>query len=45
MTINMLAVELEINKRNAEKNIKILKDADLIERIGARKNGHWAVKD
>jgi predicted HTH transcriptional regulator len=45
MTIDILATELKINKRNAEKNIKMLKDMGLIERVGARKNGYWVVKD
>jgi len=44
ITTDTLATELGINKRNAEKNIKVLKDTGLLIRVGARKNGHWEVK-
>ncbi|MCL2493305.1 MAG: Fic family protein [Clostridiales bacterium] len=43
ITADTLAAELGINKRNAEKNIKVLKDAGLLVRVGARKNGYWKV--
>ncbi len=39
----MLAARLGINRRNTEKNIKALKDAGLIARVGARRNGYWQV--
>jgi biotin operon repressor len=39
-----LAVALGINKRNTEKNVKALRDAGRIVRLGARRNGRWEVK-
>ena len=45
ITADMLAAELSINKRNAEKNIKVLKDAGLLVRVGARRSGHWIIKN
>ena len=44
ITMEALAVELGINKRNTEKNVKALKDAGLVARVGARRNGYWEVK-
>jgi predicted HTH transcriptional regulator len=44
ITIEMLSNELGINKRNVEKNIKALKEAKLLVREGARRNGHWKVR-
>jgi ATP-dependent DNA helicase RecG len=44
ITARLLGRELGINERNVRNNIKALKDAGLIERIGANKNGYWAVK-
>jgi hypothetical protein len=38
-----LVVELGINKRNTEKNVKTLKDSREIVRQGARRNGHGEV--
>jgi len=39
-----IALEIGIASRNVEVNIKILKQAGLIERIGSAKGGHWVVK-
>ena len=44
ITTDTLATELGINKRNAEKNITMLKVAGLLVRIGARKNGYWELR-
>ena len=44
ITAMMLEKELGITERNVRNNIKALKKAGLIERIGADKNGHWAIK-
>jgi Fic family protein len=44
ITMEALALELGINKRNTEKNVKALKDAGRIVRVGARRNGHWEVR-
>ena len=38
-----IAAEIGIALRNVEVNIKILKLAGLIKRIGAAKGGHWVV--
>ena len=43
ITIEMLATQLGINRRNTEKNIKTLRDLELVARAGARKNGYWKV--
>ena len=43
-TIKDLSESLEINHSTVERNIKKLRDNGIIERIGARKDGHWVVK-
>jgi predicted HTH transcriptional regulator len=43
ITMEALAAELGINKRNTEKNVKALRDAGRIVRLGARRNGRWEV--
>lgn len=43
-TIKNLSESLEINHSTVERNIKKLKDNGIIQRIGARKDGHWIVK-
>ena len=44
MTVKAISAELEINERNVKKNIKVLKDAGYIERVGSDRSGHWIVK-
>ena len=44
MTVKAISTELEINERNVKKNIKVLKDAGYIERVGSDRSGHWIVK-
>jgi predicted HTH transcriptional regulator len=39
-----IGVELGITTRGAEKVIRALKNAGLIERVGAAKGGHWIIK-
>jgi ATP-dependent DNA helicase RecG len=39
-----IGVELGITTRGVEKVIRTLKEAGLIERVGAAKGGHWVVK-
>ena len=39
-----IAAEIGIASRNVEANIKSLKKAGLIERVGSAKGGHWVVK-
>jgi len=41
ITIKTISAKLEINERNVKNNIKLLKDAGIVERIGANKNGKW----
>ena len=38
-----IASEIGIAPRNIEANIKILKNAKMIKRVGAPKNGYWVV--
>jgi ATP-dependent DNA helicase RecG len=44
MTAREMATELGINERNTKKNIKVLRNAGLLARIGAARGGHWEVK-
>jgi len=44
ITVKALAEEVGIAERNVKSNISVLKNAGLVERVGAAKNGHWAVK-
>jgi len=44
MTAKKISLELGINERNVKKNIKALKDAGLVKRVGAAKGGYWVVK-
>ena len=39
-----IAAEIGITVRGVEKNIKALKEAGLVERVGAAKGGYWVVK-
>ena len=43
-TIKDLSESLEVNHSTVERNIKKLRDNGIIERVGARKDGHWVVK-
>jgi ATP-dependent DNA helicase RecG len=44
VTAEMLSAEIGITVRNIKANIKNLKEAGLIDRVGADKNGDWVVK-
>jgi len=44
ITTKKIAESLEINIKNAESNIRSLKNAGIIEREGTRKNGYWIIK-
>ena len=44
ITVKAISGELGINERNVKNNIKSLRDAGVIERTGANKNGRWIVK-
>ena len=39
-----MAKYAEVEPRTIERNIKALKEKDVIDRVGADKNGHWKVK-
>lgn len=43
LSIHELSKKLGISERTVKNHQKLLKDADLIERIGADKNGYWKV--
>jgi ATP-dependent DNA helicase RecG len=43
VTAEMLSAEIGITVRNIKANIKKLKEAGLIDRVGADKNGDWVV--
>jgi len=44
ITVKAISGVLGINERNVKSNIKSLKNAGIIERTGANKNGQWSVK-
>jgi predicted HTH transcriptional regulator len=44
ITTKTIAATLGINERNVKKNVKALKEADIIERVGSDKSGRWLVK-
>jgi ATP-dependent DNA helicase RecG len=43
MTAKVISAELGINERNVKKNIRVLKEAGYIERVGSDKSGHWII--
>lgn len=43
ITQKEISVELNTTKRTIERNMMILKEMNLIERIGSRKSGYWKV--
>lgn len=44
ITIGEMAEYAGVETRTIERNIKILKEKEIINRVGADKNGHWIVK-
>lgn len=44
VTMGQLAKKIGLSESGIKKNIRILKDLGIIERIGADKNGYWSVK-
>jgi ATP-dependent DNA helicase RecG len=44
LTASDLAAKIGITDRNIKQNIKALKDAGLLERIGTNRKGQWIVK-
>jgi ATP-dependent DNA helicase RecG len=45
ITTKMIAQELNLEIKNVDSHIRILKKNDLIERVGAKKNGKWVIKN
>ncbi|MDR2712521.1 MAG: winged helix-turn-helix transcriptional regulator [Clostridiales bacterium] len=45
ITTEMMSSQIGIADRNIKTNIKKLRDSGLIDRVGARKNGDWIVKE
>ncbi len=43
ITIDILAAELSINTRTVQRDIKMLQDDGIIERVGGRKDGYWQI--
>ncbi|PIE77074.1 MAG: AAA family ATPase [Clostridiales bacterium] len=43
ITIDILATELSINTRTVQRDIKMLQDDGIIERVGGRKDGYWQI--
>lgn len=44
ITIEEMAKYAGVETRTIERNIKTLKEKEIIDRVGADKNGHWIVK-
>ena len=44
ITIEEMAKFASVETRTIERNIKTLKQKEIIERVGADKNGHWLTK-
>lgn len=44
ITIKEMAKYAGVKTRTIERNIKTLKEKEIIDRVGADKNGHWIVK-
>ena len=45
VSAKLIGEEIGVTTRGVEKNIRALKKAGLIERVGTPKYGHWIVKD
>ena len=43
-TIEEMAKYAGVEPRTVERNMKALKEKNVIDRVGADKNGHWIVK-
>ena len=44
ITIEEMAKFADVATRTIERNIKKLKEREIIDRVGADKNGHWIAK-
>ena len=45
ITAKEIAKCLSVSSRTIEKHIKILKDLQILERVGGRKDGHWEIME
>lgn len=45
ITIDKLAKKLQKDRRTITRNIKLLKNKGILQRIGSDKNGYWQVSD
>ena len=45
MTMAVMAEKLDVTKRTVEREIKKLREAGRIERIGGKRYGHWQIND
>lgn len=45
MTTEEMAKKLKLTRKGIEKQIKILKEEQIIERVGADKGGYWKIKE
>ena len=45
ITINQLMIESNLSEQGVKKNLKLLKERNIINRIGAKKGGYWKVND
>ena len=45
ITINQLMIESNLSEQGVKKNLKLLKERNIIDRIGAKKGGYWKVND
>lgn len=43
MTAKDISANPGINERNVKRNIKLLKDAGIIRRVGSDKTGYWEI--
>lgn len=43
-TIEDLAKKASVERRTIERNVKILRDKGILERVGSKKDGYWIVK-
>ena len=45
ISVKLIAERLGITQRAIEKNIRILKEKGIVERVGAAKGGKWVVRN
>ena len=45
ITVNQLMIESNLSEQGVKKNLRLLKERNIIDRIGAKKGGYWKVND